>query len=137
MRISITTKRIRFISETSSHRAAPSQSLLDENSFALGPGEVSLLPDFPSILRLNSAHQQKVYYSDRLWKRVEREVDGARPAKNEGWVDVWCQLSGITLCIWTMQAIEDAKVSCEHVQPQYISVADAVRSPYAWLVGLC
>ncbi|KAF8602352.1 hypothetical protein BDV93DRAFT_494874, partial [Ceratobasidium sp. AG-I] len=127
MRAFISSRRTRSTSETASRKAAStSQPLPDNQSFALGPGEVSLHPEFPSILRLNSAHQQKVYYSDRLWTRVEREIDGEHPAENEGWVDVWCQLSGVTLCIWTMQAIEDARVSCEHVQPQYINVADAL-----------
>jgi CCR4-NOT transcriptional complex subunit CAF120 len=97
-----------------------------DQPFALGPNGIPLHPELRSVLRLNSVHQQKIYYSGRLSKRVERGTDGSRPAKDEGWIDIWCQLGGVTLSIWSMRAIEEANARGEQVPPQYINVTDAV-----------
>ncbi|KAG8756973.1 hypothetical protein FRC11_004884, partial [Ceratobasidium sp. 423] len=96
-----------------------------DEPFALGPTGIPLHPELRSVLRLNSVHQQKIYYSGRLSKRVERGTDGSRPAKDEGWIDIWCQLGGVTLSIWNMKAIEEANARGEQVPPQYINVTDA------------
>ncbi|KAG8700722.1 hypothetical protein FRC08_004481 [Ceratobasidium sp. 394] len=96
-----------------------------ESPFALGPTGIPLHPELRSVLRLNAAHQQKIYYSGRLSKRVERGTDGNRPAKDEGWIDIWCQLGGVTLSIWSMRAIEEANARGEQVPPQYINITDA------------
>jgi CCR4-NOT transcriptional complex subunit CAF120 len=104
----------------------PQQAPQQESPFALGPTGIPLHPEIRSVLRLNAAHQQKVYYSGRLSKRVERGTDGTRPNKDQGWIDIWCQLGGVTLSIWNMQAIEEANAKGEQVPPQYVNVTDAV-----------
>ncbi|KAH7341572.1 hypothetical protein B0J17DRAFT_765613 [Rhizoctonia solani] len=108
--------------------SAPSQQQpfpRPDEPFALGPTGIPLHPELRSVLRLNSVHQQKIYYSGRLSKRVERGTDGSRPAKDDGWIDIWCQLGGVTLSIWNMRAIEEANARGEQVPPQYINVTDA------------
>lgn len=52
-----------------------------------------------------------------------------RPTKDEGWIDIWCQLGGVTLSIWNMKAIEEANARGEQVPPQYVNITDAVRLP--------
>ncbi|KAF8592899.1 hypothetical protein BDV93DRAFT_567199 [Ceratobasidium sp. AG-I] len=102
-----------------------------DNPFALGPTGIPLHPELRSALRLNCAHQQKVYYSGRLLKRVERSTDGTRPAKDEGWIDVWCQLGGVTLSTWNMKEVEGAAAKGEQVPPQYVNITDAVRQSHS------
>ncbi|KAF8604528.1 hypothetical protein BDV93DRAFT_522246 [Ceratobasidium sp. AG-I] len=97
-----------------------------DSPFALGPVGVPLHPELRSVLRLNGAHQQKVYYSGRLSKRVKRGTDGKPPTRDEGWIDVWCQLSGVMLSIWNMEAIEEANAQGEQVPPQYICITNAL-----------
>ncbi|KAG8790583.1 hypothetical protein FRC12_011510 [Ceratobasidium sp. 428] len=113
----------------------PQQMQGQESPFALGPTGIPLHPELRSVLRLNAAHQQKIYYSGRLSKRVERGTDGSRPTKDEGWIDIWCQLGGVTLSIWSMHAIEEANARGEQVPPQYINVTDAVRNYNAWTIA--
>ncbi|KAF8604527.1 hypothetical protein BDV93DRAFT_605840 [Ceratobasidium sp. AG-I] len=105
-------------------KRAYSMDLLD-SPFALDPTGVPLHPNLRLVLRLNGAHQQKVYYSGRLSKRVERGTDGLRPTKDEGWIDVWCQLGGATLSIWNMKEIEEAAAKGEEAPPQYVNITDA------------
>lgn len=97
-----------------------------DSPFAVDSTGVPLHPGLRSVLRFNAAHQQKVYHSGRLTKRVERGTDGTPPIKDEGWIDIWCQLSGVTLSIWSMKAIERANVRGEQAPPQYVNITDAV-----------
>jgi hypothetical protein len=74
------------------------------------------------------AHAQKVYFSGPLVRRVERTPDGAKPAKDDGWLDVWAQLGGTTLSVWDMRAIEEASRQGKEVPPTYVNVTDAVST---------
>ena len=89
-----------------------------------------LHPEIRSVLQLTVAHARKVYFSGPLVRRLERQPDGSRPVKDEGWTDVWAQLGGTTLSIWDMKAIADASKEGKEVPPTYINVQDAV-SPIA------
>lgn len=55
----------------------------------------------------------------------EREPDGTR-SKDDGWHDVWAQLSGTTLSLWDMKEIEEANKQGRQVPPKYINIQDAV-----------
>ena len=112
--------------EAQSQQPHQQPTLQLDSPFALDSAGLPLHPGLRSVLRLNAAHQQKVYHSGRLSKRVERGTDGRPPIKDEGWIDIWCQLSGVTLSIWNMKAIEKANARGEQVPPQYVNITDAV-----------
>lgn len=96
-----------------------------------------LHPELRSVLQLTVAHARKVYFSGPLVRRLERQPDGSRPAKDDGWTDVWAQLGGTTLSIWDMKAIADASKEGKEVPPTYINVQDAVCSIVIYLrVGM-
>jgi CCR4-NOT transcriptional complex subunit CAF120 len=84
-----------------------------------------LHPEIISTVELNEAHGHKIYYSGRLIRRVERQADGQRPANDEGWIDVWAQLSGVTLSTWDMKQIEEARKQGTEAPPTYLNVTDA------------
>jgi CCR4-NOT transcriptional complex subunit CAF120 len=88
--------------------------------------DIPLHPEIRSVVQLTHAHAQKVYFSGPLVRRVERQPDGAKPNKDEGWVDVWAQLGGTTLSVWDMRAIEEASRQGREVPPTYVNVTDAV-----------
>ena len=69
-----------------------------------------------------------MYFSGPLVKRLERQPDGQRPLKDDGWVDVWAQLGGTTLSIWDMRDVEEANKQGKEVPPAYFNTTDAVRS---------
>ena len=79
------------------------------------------------MIQLNLAHAHKIYFSGPLVRRIERQADGQRPAKDEGWTDVWGQLGGTTLSIWDMKQIEEASKQGKEVPPTYVNITDAVR----------
>jgi CCR4-NOT transcriptional complex subunit CAF120 len=85
-----------------------------------------LHPEIRSVLQLTVAHARKVYFSGPLVRRLERQPDGTRPVKDEGWTDVWAQLGGTTLSVWDMKAIADASKEGKEVPPTYINIQDAV-----------
>jgi CCR4-NOT transcriptional complex subunit CAF120 len=97
-------------------------------SAPVAPGQANqpLHPEIRSILSLQVAHTHKIYFSGPLIRRIERLPDGSKPAKDEGWVDVWAQLGGTTLSIWDMKAINEASKRGEEVPPSYVNVTDAV-----------
>ncbi|KAI0685511.1 hypothetical protein BC835DRAFT_1421155 [Cytidiella melzeri] len=84
-----------------------------------------LHPEIRSIVQLNVAHGQKIYFSGPLIRRMERQADGQRPTKDEGWREVWAQLGGTTLSLWDMKAIEEASKQGKQVPPSYVNVTDA------------
>ena len=84
-------------------------------------------PEIRSVVHLNLAHAHKVYFSGPLVRRIERQPDGQRPTKDEGWVDVWGQLGGTTLSVWDMKEIAEASKQGKEVPPTYINMTDAVR----------
>lgn len=92
-----------------------------------GEGAPPLHPEIRSIVQLTVAHAHKVYFSGPLIRRIERNADGQKPAKDEGWQDVWAQLGGTTLSIWDMKQVEEASKNGKEVPPTYVNVTDAVR----------
>ena len=88
-----------------------------------------LHPEIRSIVQLTSAHAQKVYFSGPMVRKVERQPDGQKPAKDEGWRNVWAQLGGTTLSLWDMKEIEEASKQGKQVPPSYVNVTDAVSIP--------
>jgi len=89
-----------------------------------------LHPEIRSIVQLTLAHAHKIYYSGPLVKRFERQPDGHKPARDDGWRDVWAQLGGTTLSVWDMKAIEEASKQGKQVPPTYINITDAVSEMY-------
>lgn len=47
------------------------------------------------------AHRNKVYFSGPLLKHNERLTNGQGVGIDEGWIDVWAQLRGAYLTLWT------------------------------------
>lgn len=98
------------------------------------PGSVKpppqLHPEIRSIVQLTTAHAQKIYFSGPMVRRVERQPDGQKPSKDEGWRNVWGQLGGTTLSLWDMKDIEEASKQGRQVPPSYINVTDAVSNTY-------
>jgi CCR4-NOT transcriptional complex subunit CAF120 len=90
--------------------------------------DIPVHPEVRSVVTLTHAHAQKVYFSGPLVRRVERTPDGAKPAKDDGWLDVWAQLGGTTLSVWDMRAIEEASRQGKEVPPTYVNVTDAVST---------
>ncbi|KAG1816038.1 uncharacterized protein BJ212DRAFT_1481112 [Suillus subaureus] len=79
-----------------------------------------LHPNIHSIVQLTVAHACKVYFSGPLVKHVQCQPDGQHP-KDDGWVDVWAQLSSTTLSIWDMKEIKEANKKGLEVPPTVIS----------------
>ncbi|TFK49960.1 hypothetical protein OE88DRAFT_1645739 [Heliocybe sulcata] len=89
------------------------------------PAAQPLHPEIRSVVQLNLAHTNKVYQWGKLTRRIERQPDGQRPAKEEGWTEVWAQLSGTILSIWDMKEVEEAGKQGREVPPSYINITDA------------
>jgi hypothetical protein len=73
------------------------------------------------------AHTQKIYFSGPLVHKLDRNPDGQKPHKDEGWRDVWAQLYGTTLSIWDMGEVKIASQQGKEVPPSYINITEAVR----------
>ena len=93
------------------------------------PQAPSIHPEIRSIVQLTVAHAHKIYFSGPLIRKVERQPDGQRPAKDDGWVNIFAQLGGTTLSIWDMAQVEAANRENREVPPTYVNVTDAVRTP--------
>ncbi|KAF8071834.1 hypothetical protein FPV67DRAFT_1411572 [Lyophyllum atratum] len=89
------------------------------------PAPPPLHPEIRSVVQLTAAHAHKIYFSGPLVRRIERQPDGQRPAKDEGWSDVWAQLGGTTLSIWDMAKIQEASKEGKEVPPTYVNTTDA------------
>ena len=87
-----------------------------------------LHPEIRSIVHHNLAHAHKVYFSGPLVLRIERQPDGQRPMKDEGWVDVCGKLGGTSLSVWDMEEIAEARKQGKDVPPTYINMTDTVRN---------
>ena len=85
-----------------------------------------LHPEIRSVVQLTVAHARKIYFSGPLVRHLERQPDGSRPAKDNGWTDVWAQLGGRTLSIWDMGMIAEANNEGREVPPTYVNMTDAV-----------
>ena len=86
----------------------------------------SLHPEIFSVVQLTIAHAHKFYFSGPLVRRIERQPDGQKPLKDEGWTEVFARLSGTTLRVWDMKEFQEASKQGREVPPSYINVADAV-----------
>jgi len=89
----------------------------------------SLHPEIRSVVSLTIAHAHKIYFSGPLIRRIERQSDGHKPTKDDGWTEVWAQLGGTTLSVWDMAEIQEASRQGKEVPPTYVNVTDAVRIP--------
>lgn len=94
-----------------------------------------LHPEIRSLVQLNGAHAYKIYYSGPLVRRIERQPDGQKATRDEGWTDIWAQLGGTTLSIWDMKQVQEASKLGREVPPTYINMTDAVcvsiSAPYS------
>lgn len=90
--------------------------------------DTGLHPEIRSVVNLNVAHARKIYFSGPLIRRIERQPDGQRPSKDEGWTDVWAQLGGTTLSVWDMKRITEASQQGKEVPPAYVNMTDAVSA---------
>lgn len=89
------------------------------------PAPPPLHPEIRSVVQLTIAHAHKIYFSGPLVRRFERQPDGHKPTKDEGWTEVWAQLGGTTLSVWDMKEIQEASKQGREVPPSYINVTDA------------
>lgn len=94
-----------------------------------------LHPEIRSVVQLTLAHAHKVYFSGPLVRRIERQPDGQKPTKDDGWREVWAQLGGTTLSVWDMEEIREASKQGKQVPPAYINVTDAV-STVRWILDV-
>ncbi|KAJ7067255.1 hypothetical protein C8F01DRAFT_1120764 [Mycena amicta] len=88
-------------------------------------GAAAPTPLHPEIVQLTTAHARKVYFSGPLIRHIERQPDGQKPAKDEGWTEVWGQLNGTTLSVWDMNAVQEASSQGREVGPSYLNITDA------------
>lgn len=87
----------------------------------------SVHPEIRSLVHLDVAHRRKIYFSGPLIRKLERQADGQKPHKDDGWVEIWAQLGGTILSIWDRKEIQEASKQGKQVPPSYINVTDAVR----------
>ncbi|KAJ7030397.1 hypothetical protein C8F04DRAFT_732265 [Mycena alexandri] len=99
----------------------PSRPSLDQAPAAAPP----LHPEIRSVVQLTTAHARKIYFSGPLVRRIERQPDGQKPTKDEGWTEVWAQLGGTTLSVWDMKQIQEASQQGREVPPTYVNMTDA------------
>ncbi|KAJ7928929.1 hypothetical protein B0H13DRAFT_969709 [Mycena leptocephala] len=99
----------------------PSRPSLDQPQAPAPP----LHPEIRSVVQLTTAHARKIYFSGPLVRRIERQPDGQKPTKDEGWTEVWAQLGGTTLSIWDMKQIQAASAEGREVPPTYVNMTDA------------
>ncbi|KAJ3502700.1 hypothetical protein NLJ89_g8766 [Agrocybe chaxingu] len=92
---------------------------------APAPTAPPLHPEIRSVVQLTVAHAHKIYFSGPLVRRIERQPDGQKPHKDEGWMEIWAQLGGTTLSVWDMKEIQEASKQGKEVPPSYINVTDA------------
>jgi len=111
----------------------PNMSAMDPSSSkqaaAASSSSSSLHPEIRSVVSLTIAHAHKIYFSGPLIRRIERQPDGHKPTKDDGWTEVWAQLGGTTLSVWDMAEIQEASRQGKEVPPTYVNVTDAVRIP--------
>jgi len=108
-------------------RPSTSPVPVNRQSPQLSPQTPTLHPEIRSIVNLTAAHAHKIYFSGPLVRRIERQPDGTRPSRDEGWTDVWAQLGGTILSIWDTKQIQEASKENRQVPPTYMNITDAVR----------
>lgn len=100
---------------------------MQETSRSPPPPSNPIHPEIRSVVQLTVAHARKVYYAGPLVRKVERQADGQKPHKDDGWVEVWAQLGGTTMSIWDMKETQEASKQGTEVPPSYVNITDAVR----------
>ncbi|CAK5268405.1 unnamed protein product [Mycena citricolor] len=104
----------------------PAQSTRSSLDHSGNPGPPPPLhPEIRSVVQLTNAHAKKIYFSGPLVRHVERQPDGQKPSKDDGWTEVWAQLGGTTLSIWDMKEIQEASAQGREVPPTYVNTTDA------------
>lgn len=114
---------------TSSQQSATvtrSPSIQGNGSASATQAPPPLHPEIRSVVQLTIAHAHKIYFSGPLVRRLERQADGQKPHKDDGWTEVWAQLGGTILSVWDMKEIQEASKQGKEVPPSYINVTDAV-----------
>ena len=109
----------------STHRS--SYSVQQRSDLSRDYTQTPVYPDIRALSQLVLFHQHKVYISGRLMRHIERFPDGQQPRRDDGWVYVWAQLCGTSLCIWDMNKCSEAATHMMEVAPTYVNVADSVR----------
>jgi CCR4-NOT transcriptional complex subunit CAF120 len=89
--------------------------------------EAPLHPEIRSVVSLVVAHTRKIYFSGPLVYKFDRNPDGSKPYKDDGWREVWAELSGATLSIWDMGEVKIASQQGKEVPPSYVNITEAVR----------
>lgn len=84
-------------------------------------------PEIRSLVQLDAAHRRKIYFAGSLIRKLERQPDGQRPHKDDGWVEIWAQLCGTNLNIWDRKEMQEANRQGKEVPPSYVNITDAVR----------
>ena len=92
--------------------------------------EAPLHPEIRSVVSLVVAHTRKIYFSGPLVYKFDRNPDGSKPHKDDGWREVWAELSGATLSIWDMGEVKIASQQGKEVPPSYVNITEAVRPPF-------
>lgn len=122
--------------QPSTTTAAPnSPSVPGASPSPKSPSSSPLHPEIRSLVSLTIAHAHKIYFSGPLIRRIERQPDGQKPVKDDGWTEVWAQLGGTTLSIWDMKEIQEASQKGEEVPPAYINITDAVSVPLVFIMA--
>jgi len=78
------------------------------------------------IQELYRAHAHKVYYSGPLFRRIARLPGGSKPKTDEGWTEIWAQLSGTILSTLNLKDCQEVSKQGEEVPPSYINITEAV-----------
>jgi hypothetical protein len=86
-------------------------------------------PSFHS--KIHMAHAHKVYYSGPLSRRIERLPDGSKPKKDEGWTEIWAQLSGTILSTRNLNDCQEVSKQGKEVPPSYINITEAVSYSFS------
>ncbi|KAF6759942.1 hypothetical protein DFP72DRAFT_121002 [Ephemerocybe angulata] len=118
-------QQVGFVGSNDPAPPAPNSSLGPPTPSKASGQPPPLHPEIRSVVGLTVAHAHKIYFSGRLVRRVERQPDGQRPHKDEGWTDVWAQLGGTTLSVWDMKEVDEARKQGTEVPPIYVNVTDA------------
>jgi CCR4-NOT transcriptional complex subunit CAF120 len=114
--------------DPNSQQTGPIPNLsMQETSRSPPPPPNPIHPEIRSVVQLTVAHARKIYYAGPLVRKVERQADGQKPHKDDGWVEVWAQLGGTILSIWDMKETQEASKKGTEVPPSYVNVTDAVR----------
>ncbi|KAF8312525.1 hypothetical protein DL93DRAFT_2229030 [Clavulina sp. PMI_390] len=123
-RESIESKPVPPLPSPTNHKQSPSTSSVASSATATPSRPRPLHPELRSLMSLNAAHAQKIYFSGPLARCNERSADGGRVSRDGDWHDVWGQIGGMSFSIWDMKAVEEAARNGTQAPPSYINITD-------------